>query len=135
RMRLAPAILSGPGTRIEIKADLDPGAAGTIDLAANGRFDLKLLRFFLKKLQATGEGTVILRVGGALASPSYEGRVVVEARAIRHPDPPCPIDGLLGRAGFEGSRLKIERLEFLAGGGPATSSGGAPFGGPPPCES
>ncbi|HKB07712.1 MAG TPA: translocation/assembly module TamB domain-containing protein [Candidatus Polarisedimenticolia bacterium] len=128
KLRVSPAVLSGPGTRIEVRAEIDPGAAGTIDVAASGRFDLKLLRLFLKNAQATGEGTIILRVGGALADPTYDGRVVVEAKAIRHPDLPCVIDGLLGRAVFEGSRLKIETLEFLAGGGPVTGSGEIQFG-------
>src|SRR5206468_9270 len=128
RMRLAPAVLSGPGTRVELSGEIDPGAAGTFDLAASGRFDLKLLRLFLKNLQATGEGTAVLHVGGAIASPDYEGRVVVEAHAIRHPDMPFPIDDLLGKAVFEGTRLRIESLEFLAGGGPVQGSGEIQFG-------
>ncbi len=123
RLHLAPAVLSGQGTRIEVRGDLDPGSAGTLDFAASGRFDLKLLRLFLKNLQATGEGTVILHVGGVLASPVFDGRLVVEARALRHPDLPFPIDNLLGKAEFEGARLKIESLEFLAGGGPVHGTG------------
>jgi len=128
RMRLAPVVLSGPGTRIEVRGELDPGAAGTIDLSAGGRFDLKLVRLFLKTLQATGEGTVVLHVGGPLASPAFEGRLVVEAGAIRHPGLPFPIDDLLGKAQFEGMRLKIESLEFLAGGGPVIGTGEIRFG-------
>ena len=128
KMRLAPAVLSGPGTRIEVRGEVDPGAAGTLDFAASGRFDLKLVRLFLKNLQATGEGTVVLHVGGALASPAYEGRLVVEAGAIRHPDMPFPVDNLLGKAEFEGARLKIESLDFLAGGGPVTGTGEIRFG-------
>ncbi len=135
RMRLAPVVLSGPGTRIEASGELDPGAAGTIDLSASGRFDLRLVRLFLKNLQATGEGTVVLHVGGALASPAFEGRLVVEAGAIRHPDLPFPIDDLLGKTEFEGTRLRIESLEFVAGGGPVTGTGEIRFGDPQRSES
>src|SRR3989442_6937226 len=43
--------------------------------------------------------------------------------AIRHPDMPFSVDNLLGKAEFDGARLKIESLDFLAGGGPVTGTG------------
>ncbi|HYS78582.1 MAG TPA: translocation/assembly module TamB domain-containing protein, partial [Candidatus Dormibacteraeota bacterium] len=91
--------------------------------------DLKLLRLLLKDVQATGQGQVVMKVGGALASPVFEGRLQMDAQAVRHPDLPFPIDSLHGSAVFEESRLRVESLEFLAGGGPVQGSGEIVLGG------
>ncbi|PYT15439.1 MAG: hypothetical protein DMF51_06735, partial [Acidobacteria bacterium] len=99
------------------------------DLSAAGSFDLKLLRQFVKDLQATGQGQVVMKVGGALASPVFEGRMQADAQAVRHPDVPFPIDNLHGSAVFEENRLRIESLEFLAGGGPVQGTGEIELGG------
>jgi outer membrane protein assembly factor BamA len=123
RMTLAPVTFGGEGTSIELRAGLGPGAAGTIDLAASGVVDLKLLRLFVKGLQATGAAQIAMKVGGSLAAPVFEGRLQAEAEAMRHPDLPFPINRLYGSAAFEGNRLRIESLDFLAGGGLVQGAG------------
>jgi len=122
-LTIAPLVLTGEGTRIELRGAMDPGAAGSIDVSASGTFDLRLLRLVSKDLQASGRGEVSLTVGGPLASPVFQGRVQVEAQALRHPDLPFPIDALRCSAVFEESRLRVDTIEFLAGGGPVTGSG------------
>ncbi len=122
-LKVAPLVLTGEGTRIELRGALDPGAAGSIDVSAGGTFDLRLLPLFVKNLQASGQGKVSLTIGGPLAAPVFQGRVQVEAQAMRHPDLPFPIDTLRCSAVFEESRLRVDSFDFLAGGGPVTGTG------------
>ncbi|MBI1951611.1 MAG: translocation/assembly module TamB domain-containing protein [Acidobacteria bacterium] len=123
RLILEPVTFGGEGTSIELRGGVDPGAAGTIDLAATGGIDLKLLRLFVKGLQATGAARIAMKVGGPLAAPVFEGRLEAEAEAMRHPDLPFPINRLRATAVFEDNRLRIESLDFLAGGGLVRGSG------------
>jgi len=122
KLAVAPVAFAGEGTGIELRGMVDPGA-GLIDLAASGGADLRLLRLFLKGLQANGTGQFAMKVGGPLAAPVFEGSLKAEADAIRHADLPFPISRLRAAAAFEGNRLKIETLEFLAGGGLVEGTG------------
>ena len=122
KLAVAQVAFAGEGTGIELRGMVDP-AAGVIDLAASGGADLRLLRLILKGLQANGTGQFALKVGGPLAAPVFEGSLKAEADAIRHPDLPFPISRLHAAAVFEGNRLKIETLEFLAGGGLVQGTG------------
>lgn len=123
KLALAPVAFGGEGSEVELRGMLDPGAAGLIDFAASGGVDLKLLRLFVKGLQASGTAQFSMQVGGPLASPVFEGSLQAEAEAIRHPDLPFPISRLHAAAVFEENRLKIETLEFLAGGGLVQGTG------------
>jgi outer membrane protein assembly complex protein YaeT len=123
KLALAPVAFAGEGTEVELRGMVDPGAAGLIDLAASGSVDLKLLRLFVKGLQASGTARIAMKVGGPLASPVFEGSLKADAEAMRHPDLPFPIDRLKTAAVFEENRLKIETLEFLAGGGLVQGTG------------
>lgn len=123
KLALAPVAFAGEGSEVELRGMVDPGAAGLIDLAASGGVDLKLLRLFVTGLQANGTAQIAMKVGGPLASPVFEGSLKADAEAIRHPDLPFPIDRLHAAAAFEENRLKIETLEFLAGGGLVRGTG------------
>ncbi len=130
RLRLAPLVLAGDGTEIELGGSLDVGDEGTVDLSARGTFDLRLLRAFLKNLQATGQGEIGVRVTGARAHPAVEGRLKVAAEAIRYPDLPFPINDLEASGSFAEDRLRIESLTLQAGGGPVEGRGEVVLGAP-----
>jgi outer membrane protein assembly factor BamA len=123
RLRLGPVFLVGPGTEIELHALLDAAGAGTIDAAAGGAFDLQVLRLFLKDLQVTGRGEARLEVRGEHDRPVLRGTIQVTADALRHTALPFPVTDLRGRAVFEESGLRIEALDFRAGGGEVTGNG------------
>jgi outer membrane protein insertion porin family len=129
RLRLAPAVLAGAGTRVEGHGEVDLSPGRAIDLVATGTFDLTVLKLFVPNLQATGRGVIRVSATGTASRPSLQGHVEVSAGAIRHPGLPCPIAGLAGRALFENSTLRIESLRFLAGGGQVEGSGDVAFGG------
>ena len=123
RLRLSPVVLAGSGTRIEIGGEVGAGPEGRADFTAHGGFDLGLLRPFVRGLQATGRGEVQIAVSGQREHPALQGSLRVVAQAIRYPDLPFPVDALDGQVIFEGSRVRIGDLHFLAGGGPVGGSG------------
>jgi outer membrane protein assembly complex protein YaeT len=123
RLRLGPTVLAGDGTRVEMSGEVEAGPAGRVQADARGTFDLRLLRPFMKNLQASGRGEIVLKVGGARDDPDLEGSLQIAAEAIRYPDLPFPVGDLQARLGFEGATVRIESLHFLAGGGPVEGSG------------
>jgi outer membrane protein assembly complex protein YaeT len=129
RLRLAPAILAGTGTRIDLQGEVATAPGGVLDLEAHGSFDLALLRLVARNLQANGKGEIQLTVGGAREDPSFQGWLQVSAEALHYPDLPFPISNLMGRAVFDGSGAQIEALTFQAGGGVVQGSGSVLLGG------
>jgi outer membrane protein assembly factor BamA len=122
-IEMPPVRLLGPGTEIVVSAAIAPEESGPVRAEARGTFDLRLLRVLAGDLQASGRGEVVLSVGGTRLAPTWQGTLTAEADAVRHPDLPAPISDFQGRAALEGTTLTIERLEFLAGGGPVRGAG------------
>ncbi len=129
RLSLAPIVLAGTGTHIDLSGDVATAPGGDIAIAARGRFDLALFRLIARNLHASGEGEIELKVGGVREDPSFQGSLQVSAEAIRYPDLPFPISNLTGRAHFDGSGAQIETLTFQAGGGTVEGSGSLVLGG------
>jgi outer membrane protein insertion porin family len=123
RLEVKPAVLTGDGTRIDLKAgaDLDPN--GLLQIEAHGSFDLGLLRFFVRGLHAEGRGDIELRVSGLRRDPAFRGTLLLAAPRVRYPDLPFPIDSLDGRIEFDGVGARIETLRFMAGGGAVEAAG------------
>jgi outer membrane protein assembly complex protein YaeT len=129
RMVLTPFSLVGEGTSIEIAGSVEPGQDGAIDLSARGRFDLLLLKAFLKNLQATGRGEVEVRATGSRSRPEFRGALDLTAGAIRYPDLPFPINNLEAHATFDAERVRFESLRMQAGGGPMEGTAEVLLGG------
>jgi outer membrane protein assembly factor BamA len=123
RLRLQPLVLAGEGTRIEVRGSGPLAGGGPVELVLSGRFDLKLLRPLVRDLQVTGRGEVEATVGGTRDRPSVAGTLRASAGAVRLPAIPFPIDDLEASAVFQESRLRLESLRLLAGGGPIEGSG------------
>jgi outer membrane protein assembly factor BamA/autotransporter translocation and assembly factor TamB len=123
RMSLDPAVLTGPGTRIEVsgEAGMDPKQPVRADF--NGRFDLPLLRTFVRGLLAEGTGEVSLQIRGPREDPSFAGALKVDAPHVRYPGLPFPIDDVVERVTFDGFSAVIDSLNFRAGGGTVIGTG------------
>jgi outer membrane protein assembly factor BamA/autotransporter translocation and assembly factor TamB len=128
RLEVQPAVLSGTGTRLELKGGLDLDPLGTLAVEADGRFDLALLRTFVRGLQAEGSGNILLNVTGLRRDPTFRGSLTMKAPRLRYGDLPCPIDDLNAVIAFDGLVARIESLTFRAGGGEVTGSGEALIG-------
>ncbi|HZN04304.1 MAG TPA: translocation/assembly module TamB domain-containing protein, partial [Candidatus Polarisedimenticolia bacterium] len=123
RLRLEPAVLSGPGTRIAVsgEAAIDPKEPVAVDL--NGRFDLPLVRTFVQGLLAEGTGEVMLKVSGPREDPTFTGTLRIDAPHVRYPALPFPIDDVAARIAFDGFSAVIEDWKFRAGGGTVIGTG------------
>ncbi|HUD72340.1 MAG TPA: translocation/assembly module TamB domain-containing protein [Dongiaceae bacterium] len=128
RLEVQPAVLSGTGTRLELKGGLDLDPLGTLAVEADGRFDLALLRTFVRGLQAEGSGSIMLNVTGLRRDPVFRGSLTMKAPRLRYGDLPCPIDDLNAVIAFDGLVARIESLTFRGGGGEVTGSGEALIG-------
>jgi len=128
RLEVHPAVLAGAGTRIELEAGLDLDPLGTVHLDARGRFDLALLRSFVRGLQAEGQGDIALAVSGLRRDPAFRGTLTMRAPHIRYGDLPFPIDDVDESITFDGITARIESLSFKAGGGLVEGSGEALIG-------
>jgi len=128
RLEVQPALLAGPGTRIELEAGLDLDPLGTVHLDARGQFDLALLRSFVRGLQAEGRGDIALAVSGLRRDPAFRGTLSMRAPHIRYGDLPFPIDDVDEAITFDGITARIESLRFKAGGGLVEGTGEALIG-------
>lgn len=128
RLEVQPAVLSGTGTRLELRGGLDLDPLGTLAVEADGRFDLALLRTFVRGLQAEGSGSVMLNVTGLRRDPAFRGSLSMQAPRLRYGGLPCPIDDLKAQIVFDGLVARIESLTLRAGGGPVVGRGEALIG-------
>ena len=128
RLRLDPVLMIGSGTRVDVRGEVDVASAGSIDATARGTFDLVLLRFIAGQVQATGQGDIEVSIHGTRDVPILEGGLRIAATRVRYADLPFPINDLDGRLVFDGSRLRIESLRMLAGGGEVVGAGGLVLG-------
>ncbi len=128
RLDVQPAVLSGTGTRLELKGGLDLDPLGTLAVEADGRFDLALLRTFVRGLQAEGSGSIMMTVTGLRRDPVFRGSLTMKAPRLRYGGLPCPIDDLNAVVAFDGLVARIESLAFRAGGGEVAGSGEALIG-------
>jgi outer membrane protein assembly factor BamA len=129
-LRLEPVELTGPGTRIDLRGDLDLGAGGEVNASARGHFDLALLRTVARQIQATGRGEVGVTLRGARGSPDLRGDLKLDAERVRYTGVGIPIDDLKAHLVFEGDEARVEELRFLVGGGPTVGSGTLALGNP-----
>jgi len=123
RFTLEPAVLTGSGTRIDLRAGFDVDPDGQIDLQAHGGFDLALLRTFVRGLQAEGEGAIELQIKGLRRDPAFSGTMTMRAPRLRYPDLPFPVNDLDARVAFDGISARIETLTCDAGGGHVVADG------------
>jgi outer membrane protein insertion porin family len=123
RFTLEPAVLTGSGTRIDLRAGFDLDPEGQVDITTRGGFDLALLRTFVRGLQAEGDGAIELQVRGLRRDPAFRGTMTMRAPRLRYPDLPFPVNDLDARVAFDGISARIETLTCTAGGGRVVADG------------
>jgi translocation and assembly module TamB len=99
----------------------------SLDLAADGRFDMKLLSVFDPDFTSSGLVTMSMTVGGTLAEPLPQGHFQVANGAVSYAGLPSGLTGLAGSLLFSRDHVHIETLSARTGGGVLDLKGDATY--------
>jgi translocation and assembly module TamB len=119
--------LVGEGTDLNAHGTVQLSGARALDLAADGRLDLKLLSGFDPDFTATGAVSMKLTVGGTLADPLPQGNFQVANGAISYAGLPSGLNELNGSLQFTRDHMHIETLTARTGGGTLDLKGDATY--------
>jgi translocation and assembly module TamB len=117
RLKVEALHVVGEGTDLTASGGVSLAPAGTADLRADGRVNLKLLQSFNPDLLASGLMTLSVRVGGALNKPSLSGTAQISDGGISFIDLPNGLSDINGTLAFDQDRLEVQTLTARTGGG------------------
>ncbi|MFZ0813872.1 MAG: translocation/assembly module TamB domain-containing protein [Candidatus Sulfotelmatobacter sp.] len=117
----------GEGTDLTAHGSVQISGARTLDLAADGRLDLKLLSSFDPDFASSGVVTMKLTVGGTVAEPLPQGRLQVANGALSYASLPSGLSELNGSLLFTRDRIHVETLTAHTGGGTLDLKGDATY--------
>ena len=117
----------GEGTDLTAHGTVQISGARTLDLAADGRLDLKLLSGFDPDLTAAGVVTMNLTVGGTFADPYPQGRLQFTNGSLAYASLPSGLNEVTGALVFTRDRAHIESLTARTGGGTLDFKGDATY--------
>ncbi|MFZ0419568.1 MAG: translocation/assembly module TamB domain-containing protein [Candidatus Sulfotelmatobacter sp.] len=117
----------GEGTDLTAHGSVQLSGARPLDLAADGRLDLKLLSSFDSDLTASGLVTMNMTIGGTLADPLPQGRLAFANGSLSYATLPSGLSELNGSLVFTRDRAHIETLTARTGGGTLAFQGDATY--------
>ncbi|MGA2919799.1 MAG: translocation/assembly module TamB domain-containing protein [Candidatus Sulfotelmatobacter sp.] len=117
----------GEGTDLTAHGSVQLAGARTLDLAADGHVDLKLLTGFYPDLTSSGLVTMNMTVGGTLADPLPQGHLQFVNGSLSYATLPSGLSEVSGSLLFTRDRLHIETLTARTGGGTLTFQGDASY--------
>ncbi len=119
--------LVGEGTDLSIHGAIQLAGSRTLDLAAAGGLDLKLLTGVYPDLTSSGLVTMNMTVGGTLSDPLPQGHFQVTSGAISYAGLPSGLTDLTGSLLFSRDHMRIETLSARTGGGVLDLKGDATY--------
>ncbi|HEV3305562.1 MAG TPA: translocation/assembly module TamB domain-containing protein [Candidatus Sulfotelmatobacter sp.] len=117
----------GEGTDLTAHGGVQLSGARTLDLAADGRLDLKLLTGFDPDLTASGLVTMNMTVGGSLSDPFPQGRLQFTNGSLSYATLPSGLSELNGSLVFTREHVHVETLTARTGGGTLALQGDATY--------
>jgi translocation and assembly module TamB len=121
------ARLTGPSTDVTIGGRVLFNQKNPLDVRANGRIDLGLLKTLNDGITSSGNATIEADVRGSLDKPQINGRLAIEDASLSHPDIPNGLSKARGVVVFTGDRATIQDLTAETGGGQIRLTGFAGF--------
>ncbi len=119
--------LVGEGTDFALHGVMQLSGSRSLDLAADGRFDMKLLSVFDPDFTSSGLVTMSMTVGGTLAEPLPQGHFQIANGAISYAGLPSGLTDLSGSLQFSRDHVHIETLSARTGGGVLDLKGDATY--------
>ena len=117
----------GEGTDLTAHGSVQLSGARSLDLAADGLLDLKLLSGFAPDLSASGLVTMNMTVSGTVGDPFPQGRLQFSNGSISYASLPSGLNELNGSLVFTRDRIHIEALGARTGGGTLAFQGDATY--------
>jgi translocation and assembly module TamB len=117
----------GEGTDLTAHGSVQLAGTRTLDLAADGHLDLKLLTGFYPDLTASGLVTMNMTVGGTLADPFPQGHLQFVNGSLSYATLPSGLSEVSGSLLFTRDRLHVETLTARTGGGTLNFQGDASY--------
>ena len=115
--------MQGPATNLEVGGSIDFAQPATLDLTARGKTAATLLSIVSAKIQATGESTLEVHVGGTLEQLQLAGTVEIKDVNLGYGDLPFRVNALNGTIKLARQRAVISSLKGTIGGGTVSLSG------------
>jgi translocation and assembly module TamB len=119
--------LVGEGTDLTAHGSLQLSGDRTLDLAADGRLDLKLLSGFDPDFASSGLVAMNVAVDGTMANPFPHGHVQVTNGSLSYAGLPSGLSELNASLSFTRDRALIETLTARTGGGSLDLKGDATY--------
>jgi len=116
-VHIQPLHMVGDGTDLTGQGSIGFGGSRGLDLAAEGRIDMKVLASFDPDLTASGKAAVSLTVGGTLEHMQPQGTIRVEGGTANYAGLPSGLSEIAGEVTFARNRFFIQNLTAKTGGG------------------
>jgi translocation and assembly module TamB len=126
------ARLTGPSTDLTVGGRVLFNQKNPLDLRANGKVDLSLLRTSSPDITFSGTAALEANLRGAFESPQVTGRVEIQDAAASIANFPNGISNASGVVVFAGDRATIQSLTGETGGGQIRLTGFAGYAGGQP---
>jgi outer membrane protein assembly complex protein YaeT len=117
--------LQGTGTEFHVSGGASLTERQLRDVRLNGTINAGLLRGLSEAVSAAGAVNLQVAANGPFSEPSVNGFLEVTDGRVSVAQPRLDVAGLNVRAGLNGRRVEIERLQAELNGGRLTGSGGA----------
>ena len=127
RVQIQQLRMLGEGTDLTAHGSIQLGGTRSLDLAADGRLDLKLLSGFNPDITASGVVAVNMTVGGTFNEPLPQGRVQLSNGSLFYAAFPSSLSEVSGSMLFTRDHVHIESLTATTGGGTLTFQGDATY--------
>ncbi len=115
--------MQGTSTNLEVGGSFRFGPSPALDLTARGKMAANLLSLATPKIEATGESTLEVHLGGSPKHPRLSGTVAIKDVNLGYGDLPFRVNALNGKIRLEGERGVISSLKGTIGGGTINFSG------------
>lgn len=125
-VQLEQAHLAGTDTDVQVAGSvkvLGPPSARTLNLRADGRVNLALLRTINPTLETSGQVMVHLSTAGTFQRPLVTGRADFLKASLALEGFPVGLSDIEGTVAFDTTRLRIQTLTAQVGGGNVNLSG------------
>jgi translocation and assembly module TamB len=122
-LEIDQATFKGTDTNIAVAGAVRFAGKGTLGLRLNGALDLRLLRGFLPRLEASGPAQINASLEGAFDRPRITGKVHIGSASARVADFPTGMSNITGDLTFDATRLFFDNVTAESGGGTLHMSG------------